>query len=319
MMKAVVAALIFPTLVAASAESAPATTRVFASSPKLLTNVIYVSDTVKDVITAYENDPGKGYPMLGQMAMPSRPEGIATDAASNLYVTLRNQVYIYPPATYVGYYGKITITFPKTPTLVLTDQNYPTDVAVGPDGEIYVADLGGPKSPAGGDIGVYLPGSGTAAYTIPFGAASFVDAVTLDAANNLYITWREPSGTAYVNVSPPPAAGGTRTIGSTVTAATSSEFRGIQYDDKDSAIVYADYSTPEIVAFPAIKRFGPFDRLGTPDYISFDKAKDHIYVPDHLHDLIEVYSFPQGNIRYIINGLPGGAPAGCALLPAPPY
>jgi sugar lactone lactonase YvrE len=290
----------------------------YTPKPKILSDVLYVSDSRRHVISVHDNNFGKHYPLYGEIALPSRPEGITTDANNQLYVTLRDTVRIYPPGTYVSDgYGKITVTLPKTPTSVLRDANDPTDVAVGPDGEIYVAEQGGPQSPSGGAVSVFTPGSNTAAYAVPFGAGTYVDGVTLDAANNLYISWRDASGTAYINVSPPPAAGGVRTTGSDITGITGDVFRGVLYDEKYAAIVYADYSAPQIWSYPQIKEDKPFDQLGTPDYIAFDEHETHLFVPDYEHNLVEIYDFPSGGVRFLL-GTHGGAPAGCALLPAPP-
>jgi hypothetical protein len=42
-----------------------------------------------------------------------------------------------------------------------------------------------------------------------------------------------------------------------------------------------------------------------------------LFVPDLEHNLVEIYNYPSGGIHYLLNGIAGGAPAGCAVLPAP--
>ncbi len=296
-----------------------APTPTYTHAPEILSDVVYISDSKLNVIDVVDDNFGKRYPLLGQIAVPSRPAGITTDAANNLYVTVRGSVLVYPPATYIGYYGVHTITLPSAPSSVLQDGNDPIDVAVGPDGDIYVANQGGPNSPSGGSVSVFAPGTTTAAYAIPFGAGTYVDGVTLDAANNLYVTWRDTSGTAYVNVSPAPVVGAMRTIGTEMVATTNDVFKGVVYSDKYSSVVYADTLAPAIVSIPQYKNDIPFDRLGVPDYIAFDKAKSHLYVADKRKNQIEIYNYPSGNIRFLLNGNHLGSPAGIALLPAPPY
>jgi sugar lactone lactonase YvrE len=289
---------------------------MYARPPKILTNVLYVSDSKLNVIDVFEADFGKRFPMYGQLSMPSRPEGITTDSADNLYVTVRGSVLVYPPATYVSVHGVQTITFPSSPSLVLTDPNDPVDVAIGPDGSVYVANQGGTNSPAGGSVSVFAPGATTAMYTIPFGAATFVDGVVLDAQNNLYVTWRDASGNAYVNTSPAPVAPAERTVGTVTVETTNDVFHGVAFSERYGSIVYADSLAPAIVSVPQYRNDIPFDRLGVPDYIGFDKYKTHLYVADRRKNQVEVYNYPTGVIRALINGNHLGSTAGVAVLPA---
>jgi sugar lactone lactonase YvrE len=235
-----------------------------------------------------------------------------------LYVTQRDGVLVFPPSTYISDYDVRRYTFSRTPKAKLVDRNDPTDVAIGPDGDIYVAEQGGPQSANGGAVAVFAPKTTTPAYTISFGKGTYVDGVTLDAANNLYVTWRDAVRSARLNISPPPAPPALRQKGTDADGITGDLFRGVLYSEKFAAIVYANYPLPDISTYPEINHHKPFDKLGSPDYIAFNERESQVFVPDFAHNQIEIYDFPSGTINYAFDGLPHGAPAGCALLPAPP-
>jgi hypothetical protein len=141
--------------------------------------LVFISDAgldQADVDIFLQSDTTK---MVGQITGLS-PEGIATDAAGNLYIanTGYQNVLIYPPPY-------------TTPSLTLAEgDNIPRDVAVSKTGLVAVANLCTLSNCEGntGSVSFFAKGSTTACATVA-DPTNFADMQndTFDAAGNLYV------------------------------------------------------------------------------------------------------------------------------------
>jgi hypothetical protein len=265
----------FPATFARPLAAAPhAAVKAWMSPLALGQHLVYVSNSYNSFVNIY--------PAAGQSQQPvgtitkgiSGPEGLAVDAAGNLYVTnsASNTVTVYPP-------GQLNPS-----TTYSNGLAFPYGVSVGTDGTLYVANIMGGIN-GFGSVSVYPPGSTNPSLTLTLDQYYAVGVAT-DSANNLYVLWFQLSSyTAAVYKYAPGSSSGTNLQ----LALPIGMFPGnqIAFDGSGNLVLTYEDAKPQfrqhIVAFPpGTKRpirkvdLGSLGNYGTG--FAFSQSSDFLYI-----------------------------------------
>ncbi|MGC2406735.1 MAG: hypothetical protein WA431_10060 [Candidatus Cybelea sp.] len=257
------------------------------STPHLL----YVSDAENGFVDVYSL---KTKHLVGQIAA-NHPTGLASDASNKLYVT-----NLFGGNTTVYAFGQ------TRPSLTLTDPGgRPDAVAVGTNGTVYVAD-------ENGEVYIYAPGATLSTSSLSNGWVQSADAVTVDAANDVYVTGFNRVGVAEVVEYPKAREPGInlRLQGLEGPAGVALDRRG--------RIVLADMLKPGINVFKrnATSPYRVFARSENPNRFAFNRAKSRVYAPMSSSD-VNIYDYGSGTLVATLAGPSGSVMIGAALVPAP--
>jgi len=145
--------------------------------------IFYVSNFDMNEIQLFSTR-GPDHRSLGVLTGLNSPQGMTVDRKGNLYVANTN--------------GSDVLVFPRgatSPSRTLADPNEgPSDVAVAPDGTVYVSNETN-DSFTGGSVSIYPPGANAPAETLTNSQFYFVVGVYLDGSKNLYVSFNtSPSG-----------------------------------------------------------------------------------------------------------------------------
>lgn len=238
--------------------------------------LVYVSDFAANVVQIYPAGGSNPAP-IGQITDGiSGPMGSFVDSHGDLFVSNATNytVTMYPR-------GSVTWS------LRYTGLQYPSDVVVGTDGTVYIADI------AGGKVVEYAKGS-TRPKRIIFLPAP--QGVALDASNNLYVSYNtgaHGAGPGAVNEYPPHS-----TVG-TLLPAQISWAAGDAIDGAGNLVV-ADQSTAEIEIFaPGASSPTRVISQGIMDpfRIAFNKTFKRLYVADPEANAVLVYDYASGSLQ----------------------
>jgi DNA-binding beta-propeller fold protein YncE len=250
-------------------------------------HLIYVSDFLNNDVEIY---PAKGSnpKPIGQITDGiSGPEGCFIDTKGNLFVSNASNatVTMYPRGS-------------TSYTLLYTGFAYPTSVAVGANGMLYVADLVGQK------VVEFPKGKTRSKRTI---SITYPQGVALDSKNNLYVSYNTGAhggGPGDVNEYAPGSTGG-QSLGLPIVWSA-----GDAIDGKGDILV-ADQGSGSGNA--AVYVFPPGSKtpsqtinqgLEDPFRLAMDKKFKHLYVADPEVNALLVYDYPSGKqVGSITNGL----------------
>jgi DNA-binding beta-propeller fold protein YncE len=250
-------------------------------------HLIYVSDFLNNAVEIY---PAKGSnpSPIGQITDGiSGPEGCFVDTKGDLFVSNASN------AT-VTMYPRGSTSF----TLLYTGFAYPTNVAVGANGMLYVADLVGQK------VVEFPKGKTRSKRTI---SVTYPQGVALDSKNNLYVAYNTGAH-----------GGGPGNVNEYASGSTNGQSLGLPIVwsagdaiDRSGDIVVADQGSGSGNA--AVYVFPPGSMtpshtinqgLEDPFRIALDKKFKHLYVADPEVNALLVYDYPSGKqVGTITNGL----------------
>jgi hypothetical protein len=231
------------------------------------------------------------------------PNGIATDASQNLYVTNANQtVAVYPR-------GKVNPI--KTYYAGLTS---PGCIAIGPDGSLYVCNaVASSGQPAG--VIVYPPGHMQPTKTLSYSPFEYLEGVAVDAASNVYVSgYGSKSGVIEF----PAGSLVAKDLGLAVNGPV-----GIAVA-ANGALVVSDFSSEyrsgEVKVFPpgSTKASLIFGRTGSAAQICFSSDGHELFVGDQGNNVVEAYRYPSGALVNIFSRGIATPNAVAADPPAPP-
>jgi hypothetical protein len=235
-------------------------------------NLLYVSSYNEGYVKIYSTKGTNQAPIGTITSGLNGPEGMAVDRNLNLYVTNtgNNTITVYAP-------GQTTPSATYSQGL-----NEPAGVAVGDDGTVYGANLAG-------TVVEYAKGSMSPERTLQVGDLP-ID-VTLDKANNLYVTYGDG-----VEEFAPGSTTGTN-LGIRIDSPG-----GVQID-KSGNIVVANQTLPgvEVFAQGSTSPSQTFAQTGDPNPIRFDKKAKNLYVGDPLSNIVDVYAYPSGTLANTIS------------------
>lgn len=245
--------------------------------------LIYVSDDLANVVQIYPASGSNPAP-IGQITDGvSGPMGSFVDGRGDLFVsnTSNFTVTMYPK-------GSLTWS------LRYTGLQYPTNVVVGKDGTVYIADISGNK------VFEYAKGSTRPKRIIN---VSTPQGVALDAANNLYVSYNTGAhggGPGAVNEYAPHSTSGT-------TLAAQINWSAGDAIDGSGNVVVADQGTAQVEVF-APGASSPTrvisQGLEDPFRIAFNKTFKLLYVADPEANAVFVYDYASGALKETItNGL----------------
>jgi DNA-binding beta-propeller fold protein YncE len=249
--------------------------------------LVYVSDFLKNTVEIYDAS-GSNQSPIGQITDGiSGPEGCSVDRKGDLFVTNATNftVTMYPRGS-------------TSYTLLCTGFAYPTNVAVGADGMVYVVDLVGKK------VVEFPKGKTRSKRTI---SISYPQGAALDAANNLYIshnTGANGAGPGDVEEYAPGSTTGTSLNLPIVWSAGNAV-------DRHGNVVVADQGSgignAAVYAFPpgsTTPSLTITQNIEDPFRLAFDKRFKHLYVADPEVGAVLVYDYPSGTyVNTIQSGL----------------
>ncbi len=150
------------------------------NAAKLPGTLVYVADEVHYLVTVFNHN-GKN---LGNINNIAFPQGIAVDAAHNLWVTqpFWPDDHRFPQTHTVLEFARGETRPSKT---LLDPAGLPLDVSVCPNGTVYVANSQGADG-GNGNIQVYSAGSTTATGTLTYPDDVYNGNLTCDAAGNVF-------------------------------------------------------------------------------------------------------------------------------------
>jgi sugar lactone lactonase YvrE len=250
-------------------------------------HLIYVSDFSANAVEIYPAT-GQNPDPIGEITDGvSGPEGSFVDARGDLFVTnvTNFTVTMYPR-------GKTTWS------LRYTGFAYPTNVAVGADGTVYVDDLVGQK------VVAFPAGKTRSKLTID---VTYPQGAALDSKNNLYVSYNtggHGAGPGQVNEYAPGSTKG-ESLGLPIIWSAGDAIDG------SGDVVVADQGSGSGNA--AVDVFPPGSTkpsqtitqgLEDPFRIAFDGAFKHLYVADPEVNALLVYDYSSGKlVNSITNGL----------------
>jgi hypothetical protein len=224
------------------------------------------------------------------------PEGAATDAKGNFYVTNTNSNTVTEYAS-----DSTTPSFTYSQGL-----SAPAGVAVDSKQNVYVSNLGS------GDVTVFAQGADTV--TSQISGLPFPIDVAVDSKANLYVTSYTTNFSSGEILEYPAGKTQGTNLGVTI------EGPGGITLDKTGDIVTADQRLPGVLVFPPgktspSKTFAVM--MNDPISVRFNRAETRVFVGDSIENDVEVYAYPSGAlIDTITDGVDG--PEGVALYPAAP-
>jgi streptogramin lyase len=240
----------------------------------------------------------------------SSPYAVAVDAAGNVYV---------PDEGNSAYDGSVLVfKDPANPAYLKLDDRgaLPSDLAVGADGTVYVANgydqrgCGG-----GGDVRVYAKGAASASYTICDAAIgqnySQLNGIAVDAKGDVFVAWEANTGQfGMVRVFTP----GPNYSGHFLAPKFKNPY-AIAIDPQGNVVV-SDVGVPavEVFARGASTPTYTLARTGDPIRMTFDASGSHLYVADALANQIDEYAYPSGALVNTIP-FPGMQLDGVAIFP----
>lgn len=266
--------------------------------------LLYVSDNADNLIDIFDVK-GKNQQPIGQITDGvDQPNGVATDAAGNLYVANGNNtppqsITVYPP-------GGTTASRTYTDGI-----SFPIGVAVQRDGRLYVANFDGY------DVTEYPKDSITPDKTISFVHLEGNDpfGLALDTRDDLYVAaLGYPEAQVYKlkrHSSTPQDLG----IGSIQV------MHGIAVD-RGGDVLVVDQPTRSVDVFPPGSTTPSkiiTDGLQQPILIALDKRQKRLYVADegyYGNGTVRVFSYPAGKLVNTITFPQFAAPFGIALSPS---
>jgi sugar lactone lactonase YvrE len=257
-------------------------------------NKLYVSSFRLGYVSIYCAN-GQNQVPIGQITSGiDGPEGDATDAQGNLYVTNTdaNTVTEYAP-------GTLTPSFTYTSGL-----SAPAGVTVDGKGNVYVSSI------SSGAVEVFTQQTNSVTLTLT-GFTLPID-VALDKSNNVYVTTYNSSFSGGEIIEFPPGSTQGTNLGITTKGPG-----GIELDRRGD-IVTADQTLPGVLVFPPGKT-SPSHTFGQnmldPDPVRLSRSDQRVYVGDAVGNAVYVYSHPGGAlVDTITDGIDG--PNGLALDPA---
>jgi sugar lactone lactonase YvrE len=290
-----------------SATSSAAATRASRTASDSQSRLIFSSSFGGNSVDYYLKGTGPNNPLAGTLSGGfANPQGMGVDRAGDLYVSNGNDkdVLVYAAGS-------------TSPTGTLDDPNkFPDDVAIAPDGTVYVANGSGPIG-ASGNVVVYAPGATSPTQTLNDKHFLHVFGVALDARGNLFVSCNAAlaigSGTVVEF-----KAGSTTPIETHVRLG----YSGGVAIDRDGHLLAIDQEVPSINVYVVGKR-KPVAKLPLPGasaYLAFNKTSDELYVADYSLGEIDVFRYtPSGltPINTITNGItPSNDNMGVATTPA---
>jgi hypothetical protein len=250
-------------------------------------HLLYVSDFINNVVQIYPTT-GKNPSPIGAITDGiSGPEGSFVDPDGNLFVSnaSNDTVTMYPHGS-------------KKWSLRYTGFAYPTNVTVGRNGMVYVADLVGQK------VVEFPRGKTRSKLTI---AVAFPQGVALDSNNNLYVSYNTGAhggGPGNVNEYAPGKTNG-QSLGLHIAWSAGDAIDG------SGDVVVADQGSGNGDA--AVDVFPPGSTnpsqtinqgIQDPFRIAFDKSFKRLYVADPEVNALLVYGYPSGTLlKSLTNGL----------------
>jgi DNA-binding beta-propeller fold protein YncE len=249
--------------------------------------LLYVSDPLANKIDVYHATGTNQQPIATITKGIDGPGGLAADAAGDLYVanTLNDTVTEYAPN------GSAPV---KTYS---EDLNGPMDVAIDGKGTLYVANFYSFRD----SIVEFPAGSMNPSITIKNSCSCTPAGLTLDASDNLYVTYQTTYVLADVWWYAPGSRKATqRILGWHTSSGGSKTFfaPGLLFDKKGNLLV----TGPPL---PGILVFSPgsqspssiFDKQGTPQFVQFaSTAQSDVFVTDTAHNAVEEYTYPSGKL-----------------------
>lgn len=250
--------------------------------------LLYVSDEIVEIYSVPK------YSLVGQITEGiDEPDGLAVDKHGNLYVAnyLGRTVTIYRPGE-------------TSPSLTLTEPDYPVDVAVGSNGYVYACDLNG-------GVDVYQPGATYPIRRLTNPDVAHVLGVAVNSSNDVYAAGENMhySSPAVVEFAKARGPGkNLRLTGLYDPAGVIAEDKYLIVSDVDEGLIliYAPGQTSPSSTFTA-----PY-----PERSAINKAENEIYIPEHDYYpyQVGVYDLPSGT--FVTTVSVGGYPGGAALSPA---
>jgi hypothetical protein len=264
---------------------------------------LYVSDPIGNAVDVYRVTGHHQQPIATITKGIDGPAGLAADAAGNVYVanTLSNTVTEYQR----NGSGPVT-TYSQ-------DVLGPVDVAVDGNGTVYVANFYSFR-----DSVVEFPkGSTSPSLVIRNPCSCYPLAVTLDAHDNLYVTYQTLSVVPEVYAYAPGSAKGDERDLQFGSSSTERFFAAGLLFDKAANLLVAAGSLPGIQVFPPGKDDPSkvFGKQGSPQLLQFASSQRDVFVSDTAHHAIEEYTYPEGRL---VNTITSGLRSAYGVAVSPP-
>jgi hypothetical protein len=258
------------------------------------TGLVYVSEyNTNDVAILRQSDLSR----VGSITSGvNGPQGLYVDAHKNLYLANAGSTVEFYPS------GSITPTITYSQGL-----NGPIDVVAGKDGTVYVANFNG----ANGYVTEYPPGSTTPSLQVTTGFLT--EGIALDAANNMYVSYRAGNGSESVLMYAPGASTGTD-LGLT---GLSGGAGGILIDQAGALVVVDQGGAIDVFPPGSVTASKVLSGLSDPFKVALGHTRKKLYCADASSGILHVFAYPSGRPITNVTGLNG--PRGVATSPDAPF
>lgn len=275
-------------------------------------NLLYVADPTSDPSYTGVIDiigvNGLKYKLLGQIQDDNDPDGMTTDAYGNLYVTDEGVATEGPAPGEIKVYPKGSTSYSR---LIQPANWIPFDIAVSPNGTMYVANI----APFGyfnpGSVSVYPPQASQPSRVLRLPNFQ-VDGITLHhETSTIYISYQSRAGDGRI-AEFKHARGKATDLGVSYASPW-----GILEDGNDNLLACAGGGTIEVYS----EATGALvQQIPVPSgcmWLAFNQKRTRLYVSNF--DQVEILSYPGGAVLGTINEAWGtrNYPTGVAYWPPP--